>query len=219
MIAQAKEGKLSAVGESFARLVFPEALERYLADRKARVVLRSHRSEYDHAKPLVEYFSATPIARVSAEAVLAYIRQRKEKGISNVTINMEVGTMRRVLKRAKRGSIMADDIPHLPERRDIGRAMTHEQKTRLLRLRTMVAKFDHVLLCWFRNGQASSPSSDENRWQEKPKPLCHHTAAYRAPGAEARSISAQSGGLESKKTSGHGEVFFLDFPLYRTYQS
>jgi len=28
----------------------------------------------------------------------------------------------------------------------------------------MVAKLDHVLLCWFRNGQASSPRSDENRW-------------------------------------------------------
>jgi hypothetical protein len=43
-------------------------------------------------------------------------------------------------------------------------------------------------------------------------------AANRAAGAEARTISAQSVGLESKKTSGRGEVFFLDFPLYRTYR-
>ena len=43
-------------------------------------------------------------------------------------------------------------------------------------------------------------------------------AANRAAGAEVRTISAQSLGLESKKTSGRGEVFFLDFPLYRTYQ-
>src|ERR1700724_363708 len=84
--------------------------------------------------------------------------------------------------------------------------------------RTMVAKFDRVLLCWFRNGQASSPRRDENRWQGKPKPLRNHMAANRAAGAEARTISAQSVGLESKKTSGRGEVFFLDFPLYRTYQ-
>jgi len=28
----------------------------------------------------------------------------------------------------------------------------------------MVAKFDHVLLCWFRNWQASSRRSDGNRW-------------------------------------------------------
>src|ERR1700730_2802538 len=83
----------------------------------------------------------------------------------------------------------------------------------------MVAKFDRVLLCWFRNGQASSPRRDENRWQGKPKPLRNHMAANRAAGAEARTISAQSVGLESKKTSGRGEVFFLDFPLYRTYQA
>jgi hypothetical protein len=82
--------------------------------------------------------------------------------------------------------------------------------------RTMVAKFDHVLLCWFRNGQASSPRRDENRWQGKPQPLRNHVAAIRAAGAAATSISAQSVGLESKKTSGRGEVFFLDFPLYRT---
>jgi hypothetical protein len=43
-------------------------------------------------------------------------------------------------------------------------------------------------------------------------------AANRAAGAEARTISAQSVGLESKKTSGRGEVLFLDFPLYRTNQ-
>jgi hypothetical protein len=54
--------------------------------------------------------------------------------------------------------------------------------------------------------------------KENPQPLRHYTAANRTAGAEARCISAQSGGLESKKTSGHGEVFFLDFPLYRTYR-
>jgi integrase len=132
LVAQAKEGKLTAAGQSFARLAFPDALHRYLADRKTRVAPRSHRSEHDHAKPLIEHFSTTPVARVSGEAILAYIRQRKEKEISNVTINMEVGIIRRVLKRAKRWSIVADDIPRLPERRDIGRAMSHEEKARLL---------------------------------------------------------------------------------------
>jgi len=37
----------------------------------------------------------------------------------------------------------------------------------------MVAKFDHVLLCWFRNWQASSPISDENRWEKNLKSLGH----------------------------------------------
>jgi hypothetical protein len=44
-------------------------------------------------------------------------------------------------------------------------------------------------------------------------------AANRAARAATTSISAQSVGLESKKTSGRGGVFFLDFPLYRTNQA
>src|SRR6185437_139973 len=134
LIAQAKDGKLSLSGQSFARLAFPEALDRYLLDRATHVAPRSHRTESDHAKPLREDFAAVPRSHISAESVLAYIRARKGKGISNVTINMEIGILRRVLKRAKRWSLIADEIPRLPERRDIGRALSLEEKTRLLKI-------------------------------------------------------------------------------------
>jgi integrase len=134
LIGQTQAGKLSIAGLSFARLAFTEALERYLEDRKAHVAPRSHRSESDHAKPLRESFRAIPVSRISAESILAYVRKRKEKEISNVTINMEIGILRRVLKRAKRWSLIADEIPHLPERRDVGRALTPDQKLRLLRV-------------------------------------------------------------------------------------
>jgi integrase len=65
---------------------------------------------------------------------LAYIRQRKAKGLSNTTVNMEVGILRRILKRAKRWHLVEDEIPHLPERRDIGRALRPEEKLHLLKL-------------------------------------------------------------------------------------
>jgi len=91
-------------------------------------------SQTDHAKPLCEYFDATQLARISAEHVLAYIRFRKDKKISNVTINMEVGILRRVLKRAKRWSLISDDISRLPERRDIGRALSPDHKAYLVRI-------------------------------------------------------------------------------------
>ena len=132
LIAQAHTGRLSVPGLSFARLAFTEALDRYLSDRAVHVAPRSKRSESDHAKPLRECLGATPVSRVTAETVLAYIRRRKDRGISNVTINMEIGILRRVLKRAKRWSVIADEIPRLPERRNIGRALTLEEKTRLL---------------------------------------------------------------------------------------
>ena len=145
-IAQALEGKLSPAGQSFARLAFTEALNRYLADRSVQVAPRSHRTESDHAKPLRESFSLTPVARISADAIMAYIRQRKERGLSNVTINMEIGILRRVLKRAKRWSLVADEIPRLPERRDIGRALSFEEKTRLLKMAAAKPEWDTARL-------------------------------------------------------------------------
>jgi len=45
---------------------------------------------------------------------------------------MEVGVLRRILKRAKCSSAIADDIRPLKEPRSIGRALSHEQKVRLL---------------------------------------------------------------------------------------
>ena len=44
---------------------------------------------------------------------------------------MEIGILRRVLKRAKRWAAVAHEIPRLPERRDVGRALTHAEKARL----------------------------------------------------------------------------------------
>jgi integrase len=133
-MAEAQAGKLKAAVQSFARLAFKEALERYLADRSAHVTPQSSRSESDHAKPLSESFGATPVSHISAEGILTYIRQRKQKGISNVTVNMEIGILRRVLKRARRWSQVDDEVPRLPERRDIGRALSEEEKRRLLRM-------------------------------------------------------------------------------------
>jgi integrase len=146
LIAQAQAGRLTVAGQSFARLAFTEALERYLSDRSAHVTPRSKRTESDHAKPLRESFDATSVSRISADAILTYIRQRKEKGISNVTINMEIGILRRVLKRAKRWSLVADEIPRLPERRDIGRALSFEQKTRLLKMAAAKPEWDTARL-------------------------------------------------------------------------
>ena len=64
---------------------------------------------------------------------MAYIRDRKAKGLSNTTINMEIGILRRILKRARRWHFVADEIPRLPERRDVGRALQPEEKLQLIK--------------------------------------------------------------------------------------
>ena len=134
LIAQASAGKLAPTSQQFSKLNFTQAIERYLEDRAAHVQPRSKRSESDHAKPIREYFASLPIARIDTDSILTYIRHRKAKGLSNTTVNMEIGILRRVLKRAKRWHFVEDEIPHLPERRDIGRALKPEEKLRLLKL-------------------------------------------------------------------------------------
>ncbi len=134
LIGLALQGKLAPESQRFSRLNVTEAIERYLADRAAHVQPRSARSEYDHAKPLCEHFGFLPIARIDADQILAYVRKRKAKGISNTTVNMEIGILRRVLKRAKRWHFVQDAVPHLPERRDIGRALQPDEKLHLLKV-------------------------------------------------------------------------------------
>jgi integrase len=134
LIASASQGKLAPASQHFSKLNITAAIEQYLADRAAHVQPRSHRSESDHAKPIRDYFRGLPISRVDSGSILAYVRERKAKSISNTTVNMEIGILRRILKRAKRWHFVADDIPRLPERRDIGRALQPEEKMRLLKV-------------------------------------------------------------------------------------
>jgi integrase len=134
LIALASQGKLAPGSQEFSKLNITEAIERYLADRAAHVQPRSKRSESDHAKPLRDYFGTLPIARINVDSILAYVRQRKAAGLSNTTVNMEIGILRRILKRAKRWHFVEDEVPRLPERRDIGRALQPDEKLRLLKV-------------------------------------------------------------------------------------
>jgi len=134
LIAQAKAGKLAPWSQQFARLSFSEAAERYLADRIAHLAPRSIRTERERLKPLRDFFEATPLTRITADRVREYIGQRKQQGAVNRTVNMEIGILRRILKRAKRWHFIIDEIPHLPERCDVGRALSVEEKARLLRM-------------------------------------------------------------------------------------
>lgn len=134
LIGQASAGKLAPSSQRFARLAFSEAADRYCADRLAHLAPRSIRTEKERLKPLRNFFAATPASRISADNIRDYIGHRKQHGAANRTVNMELGILRRILKRAKRWHLLADDIQRLPERRDIGRALKHEEKLKLLKV-------------------------------------------------------------------------------------
>ena len=85
-------------------------------------------------KPLQAYLKETPLLHITPDILRSYISERRKKGVANKTINLEIGVVRGVLKRAKRWELFADEIKPLPARHQVGRALVKEQKLDLARL-------------------------------------------------------------------------------------
>jgi integrase len=133
LIGQATAGKLAPSSQLFARLAFVESADRYVADRLAHLAPRSIVTEQERLKPLRTFFSSLTLTRISSDSIRNYIAHRKQKGAANRTLNMELGILRRILKRAKRWHLLAEEIKPLPERHNVGRALQHGEKLTLLK--------------------------------------------------------------------------------------
>ncbi len=121
LIAQASAGKLAPSSQQFARLAFSEAADRYLDSRRLELTARSLKKERQLLVEPRRFFGATPLSRITTEALLAY-RESRAKGVGPAYVNMEMGAIRRILKRAKRWHLVGADVKPLRERREIGRA-------------------------------------------------------------------------------------------------
>jgi integrase len=133
-ISQASAGKLTTSGQQFARLAFSEGADRYLEGRKLELSKQSLKKEKQLLKRPRTFFAATRLNRINAESLLAYRESRARDGRKPSYLNMELGVIRRVLKRAKRWHMIADDVRPLKEARSVGKALAYEDKAMLLRI-------------------------------------------------------------------------------------
>lgn len=146
LITQATKDKLTASSQQFSRLAFSIAAERYVETRKLELSSRSVKKEKQLLVRPTSYFQATPLNRITAEQLQSYREQRAKGGTSAAFINMEMGAIRRMLKRAKRWHLLADDLKPLRERRQVGRALTHEQKVHLQKVAASKAEWENARL-------------------------------------------------------------------------
>jgi len=75
----------------------------------------AHSSQLPSLKPLIEYFGDQPLLKIRAEDIRAYQKSRFDASLSGKTINMEVGVVRFMLKRAKTWHLVADDVRLYPK--------------------------------------------------------------------------------------------------------
>jgi integrase len=134
LIGQAEQGKLAAVSQQFSKLRFSEAAERYLESRRLELSESSLKKERQLLVQPRSYLGSELLARISTEQLLSFREWRTGQKVGPAIINMEMGVIRRILKRAKRWHLVAGDLKPLKERRTVGRAMALDEKLRLLRL-------------------------------------------------------------------------------------
>lgn len=98
------------------------------------VAERTIQFERERLRPLSAFFGEKPLGRIKSEDIGAYQKARQAAGLSGKTINMDVGVLRLMMKRAKCWSMVADDVKLFPKRsRVIGKVLTSEQKSHLFK--------------------------------------------------------------------------------------
>jgi integrase len=129
-IAEIHDGRgASPTGRDFARKPFGVAADVFLEDRKPHVSERTHQLERNLLVPLRKHFGERALVRIKADDIGGYQRSRRQTGISRRTLNMEVGVLRQLMKRAKIWNIVAEDVKRDKENtKPIGRVLAAEEK-------------------------------------------------------------------------------------------
>jgi integrase len=146
LIARASQGKLAPLSLQFSKLTFKEAADKNLAERIAHLAPRSVQTERERLKPLCAVFGSLKVHRITVEMVRTYVADRKAANVANKTINLELGVLRSVMKRAKLWHHFSDEIKPLPVHTQIGRAMTLDEKLRLAKTAEMKPKWQNARL-------------------------------------------------------------------------
>jgi len=90
---------------------------------------RSYKLAISHLKM---DFGKQLLCDLSGEDLAAYQTRRKREGVSNRTVNLELGVLRSILRRYRMWEAIAADVDFLKESPSPGRALTADEETRLL---------------------------------------------------------------------------------------
>lgn len=113
-------------------LLLSVAADEWLDMKKATLAPRSVKIEQANLAHLLPELGRKLICDIEAREIARYQQARLDEDASPKTVNLEVGTLRAILKRSGQWARLQPEVKMLPARDDIGRAITPEEETALL---------------------------------------------------------------------------------------
>jgi integrase len=113
-------------------LLFSVASRKWLELNKPHWSAANARIEGYNADHLQPHFGKMLLTDITADDISRYQAKRKKDQASPRTINMEVGTLRAILRKHRLWANLQPDVRMLKVRQEVGRALTEDEQHRLL---------------------------------------------------------------------------------------
>lgn len=114
-------------------ILFSVAAQDYLTDKRGEVKESTYRIESKNVDHLSPVFGKTFISEIDGRNISRYQQAREADGAAGATVNLEVGTLRSILRRHRLWGNVQPDVKRRPEREDVGQALSHADEETLLR--------------------------------------------------------------------------------------
>jgi integrase len=113
--------------------MFRAAAEDYLALKAPSLAESSLRIEKTSVDRLLPVFGGRLVTDIEARDIAKYQQERTKEGAAAGTVNLEIGTLRAVLRRNGQWARVQPDVRLLPEKDDVGKALDADEEMRLLK--------------------------------------------------------------------------------------
>jgi integrase len=128
----ALENSFNGIAERKPNVLFRIAADEWFAE-KAGLAAKSQLGYKQRLVHVKKAFAKCLVGDIDVARVVRYRTERIAQGASNRTVNYEVGCIRGVLKRYGRWTPIGERISKLRDNHDVGRALSAEDETKILR--------------------------------------------------------------------------------------
>ena len=144
LIRAALQGHLPAQSHSVKLFA---AVDDYLEAKKATAnTQRAIEFDRERLEVVKRVLGDVRLSTISPRVIEGFQAKRRAEGASNRTVNMDVGVLRKVLKRFKQWRRLEDDVKMLTESggEPVGRVLTNEEQERLFKTAEAYPEWEHV---------------------------------------------------------------------------